>query len=73
MILRRFTFLAAFALLTTLAIGAETFDQAIKRATVDYTERLRQAAEELNHARARVADQKAPLLTQMRGVEDRII
>ncbi|MEO6992359.1 MAG: MotA/TolQ/ExbB proton channel family protein, partial [Lacunisphaera sp.] len=42
-------------------------------ATVDYTERLRQAAEELNHARARVADQKAPLLTQMRGVEDRII
>lgn len=73
MTLRRLTFLASFTLLTTVAMGAETFDQAIKRATADYTERLRQAAEELNHARARVADQKAPLLTQMRGVEDRII
>ncbi|HEY4248251.1 MAG TPA: MotA/TolQ/ExbB proton channel family protein [Lacunisphaera sp.] len=73
MSLRRFTFLASFAFLTTVVIGAETFDQAIKRATVDYTERLRQAAEELNRARTQVADQKAPLLTKMRGVEDRII
>lgn len=70
---RRFAFFASFVLLTTVAIGAETFDQAITRATTDYTERLRQAAAELNQARTRVADQKAPLLTQMRGVEDRII
>jgi biopolymer transport protein ExbB len=73
MIPRRFTLFASFALLTTVAIGAETFDQALKRATADYTERLHQSAEELNHARAQVADEKAPLLTQMRGVEERII
>ncbi len=70
---RRFSLFASFVLLAAGAMGAETFDQAVNRATAEYGVRLRQAAEELNRARTRIADQKAPLLTQMRAVEDRII
>lgn len=66
---------ALVALLAPLAAirGAETFDEAMKRATAEYGERLRKAADELNGARKRIADEKAPFLLEMRAAEDRIV
>jgi hypothetical protein len=51
----------------------ETFDDAMKRATADYTGRLQKAADELNATRTRIANEKAPLLQEMRSAEDRIV
>jgi len=65
--------LAAVLLVVAAVSGAETFDEAMKRATADYTERLRKAADELNATRKRIADEKAPFLLQMRAAEDRIV
>jgi biopolymer transport protein ExbB len=65
--------LASILLLTAIARGAETFDDAMKRVSADYGERLKTAAEELESARARIADEKAPLLQDMRDAEDRIL
>jgi biopolymer transport protein ExbB len=70
---RILTALASVFLISACARGAETFDDAMKRATADYGERLKTAADELNTARKRIADEKAPLLTEMRTVEDRIV
>lgn len=63
----------AAALLAVRTGAAETFDTAVKQTAVDYEARLRQAADELNRTRTRIADEKAPLLKQMRAAEDRII
>ena len=65
--------LACSFLLAPIARGAETFDEAMKRAASDYGERSLKAADELNNARKRVADEKAPLLAQIRLAEDRIV
>lgn len=65
-----------FVLLIALAAAvarAEDFDAALQRAAVDYAARLKQAGEELNRARERIAQEKAPLLKEQRAVEDRII
>jgi len=51
----------------------ETFDDAMKRATTDYADRLQKAADELNTTRARIVGEKAPLLQDMRAAEDRIV
>lgn len=69
----RALFPGSFLLLALLAPAAETFDQTAIRATVDYKQRLQLAGEELNRARNRIADLKAPLLRQIRAAEDRII
>lgn len=65
--------LASVGLLAASANATETFDEALKRATADYAERLRTAADELNSTRKRIADEKAPLLGEMRAAEDRIV
>jgi len=65
--------LASIVALSPLARGAETFDGAMKRAAADYAERSQKAADELNAARKRIADEKAPYLLRMREMEDRII
>jgi biopolymer transport protein ExbB len=65
--------LASLFLLTATVRAEETFDDAMKRATADYGERLRKASDELNSARARIADEKAPLLKDLRLTEDRIV
>jgi biopolymer transport protein ExbB len=65
--------LVATLLLLASVRGAENFDDALKRAAVDYAERLRQASEELNRTRERVARDQAPLLAELRATEDRII
>jgi biopolymer transport protein ExbB len=70
---RILTALASIFLVTAITRGAETFDDAMKRATADYGDRLKVAADELNTTRKRIADEKAPLLTEMRSVEDRIV
>ncbi len=53
--------------------GAPTFEEAMKRAAVDYRERAHQAAAALGQTRARVAGEKAPLLQQLRAAEDRMV
>ena len=53
--------------------GAESIDDAMKRAVGTYEQRLRQASEELIQTRERIAKEKAPLLQAMRAAEDRII
>jgi len=65
--------LVPFVLLAAAAAAAETFDEATHRAASDYAQRLQKAADELNRERARVADEKAPLLKEMRAAEDRIV
>ena len=66
------------ALLSVLFLSSglraqETFDDAMKRATADYGDRLQKAADELNATRTRIANEKAPLLQEMRAAEDRIV
>jgi len=70
---RLLTALASVILLSAAAAAAETFDDAVNRASADYAERLRRAADELNSARKRITDEKAPLLKEMRSAEDRIV
>jgi biopolymer transport protein ExbB len=65
--------LVSVFLLTASVRAEETFDDAMRRATADYGERLRKAADELNAARSRIADEKAPLLKELRLTEDRIV
>jgi biopolymer transport protein ExbB len=65
--------LASLLLLTASTRAAETFDDAMKRATSEYGERLKTAADELNTTRKRIADEKAPLLQEMRTAEDQIV
>ena len=67
--------IAALAVLAGIsAVSAEEdFNDALKREAADYTKRLRQAAEELNSTRDRIAREKAPLLAEMRRTEDRVI
>ena len=55
------------------ASATANFDEALKRAAIDYANRLRQANEELNRTRERIAREQAPLLADMRATEDRII
>jgi biopolymer transport protein ExbB len=66
------TILTAFVFVTGMRAD-ETFDDAMKRATADYSERLQKAADELNATRTRIADEKAPFLHDMRSAEDRIV
>lgn len=61
------------ALLGSAALAADNFDDALKRAATDYAERLRQASDELNRTRERIAREQAPLLADLRATEDRII
>ena len=70
---RLLVILASAALLSSTLAIAETFEEATQRATADYGERLQKAADELNGARKRIADEKAPLLKEMREAEDRIV
>jgi len=58
---------------TAMAADAPSFDDVMKKATADYAVRLKQAAEELNATRTRIAEEKAPLLRELRQAEDRII
>ena len=70
---RLLTALTSVILLAAAAAAAETFDDAVNRASADYAERLRRAADELNSTRKRITDEKAPLLKEMRSAEDRIV
>jgi biopolymer transport protein ExbB len=70
---RILTALASLLAFTAATRAAETFDEAMKRATGDYVERLKTAADELNSTRKHIADEKAPMLQDMRAVEDRIV
>ena len=55
------------------APAADSFDNAMGRAMLEYGERLRQASAELTATRAKIAQEKAPLLKAQRTAEDRII
>ena len=60
-------------LLAAAAPAAESFDDAMGRAMVEYGERLRKASAELTASRARILQEKTPFLKAMRAAEDRII
>jgi biopolymer transport protein ExbB len=63
----------AMPFLTAMALrGAESIDDAMKRATLDYSQRLTVASEALTEARERIDREKAPLLKAMRAAEIRI-
>ena len=63
------------ALLAVLGVarGAPSFDESMKTAAAEYRQRADQAAAELNRTRTRIADEKAPLLQQLRAAEDRMV
>lgn len=66
------TVLGALALLATALRGAETIGDAMGRAAIDYGQRLSQANVELNQARDRIAQEKAPLIAAISAAEGRI-
>lgn len=68
-----FPCLSALVLLATGVRAADTFDDALGRAALDYGKRLGAANDELTKTRERIAGEKAPLLKAMRTAEDRII
>ena len=70
---RFFTGGLLLALLVVPAVAAETFDEAMGRATLEYAERLRRASTELSTTREKIAQEKAPFLKSLRAAEDRII
>lgn len=55
------------------APAAETLDAALAGTAAEYRERVARAAEELNRTRTRIADERAPLLEQVRAAENRIL
>lgn len=59
--------------LATAAPAADNLDDALKKAATDYANRLRQAGDELNRTRERIARERSPLLADLRATEDRII
>jgi O-acetyl-ADP-ribose deacetylase (regulator of RNase III) len=65
--------LAALLISVVALRGAESIDDALKRAALDYGQRLRLANEELIRTRERIAREKAPLLEAMRIAENRIV
>ena len=67
-----FWLVVIFLLARTLRAD-EPIDEALKRAAVEYTQRLRAANDELTQTRERIAREKAPLLKAMRAAEDRIV
>jgi biopolymer transport protein ExbB len=66
-------YLLSGLLLATTVRAADTFDEAMERAALEYAKRLRTASDELTRTRERIAGEKAPLLKTMRAAEDRII
>lgn len=60
-------------LLAAVLHGAEAIDDALKRAALEYAQRLHLANEELTQTRERIAREKEPLLRAMRAAEDRIV
>ena len=70
---RFFTGGLLLALLVAPALAAETFDEAMGRATLEYAERLRRASAELTTTREKITQEKAPFLKSVRAAEDRII
>lgn len=68
-----FSRLLSLVLVAATVRAAETFDEAMARATLDYAQRLRTASDELAQTRERIAREKAPMLRAMRAAEDRII
>ncbi|HEY4300533.1 MAG TPA: MotA/TolQ/ExbB proton channel family protein [Candidatus Didemnitutus sp.] len=65
--------LAVLFLLALSSGRADSIDDAMKRASLDYAERLRIATEQLVQVRERTGREKAPLLQAMRAAEDRIL
>ncbi len=53
--------------------AAESIDEAMKRASVEYGQRLKQANDDLIRMRETVAKEKLPLVEAMRAAEDRIV
>lgn len=72
-LLARWGMAVSIFLLAGPAWGDEGFDAALKKASLDYEARLREATENLVAVRAKLAGEKAPLLDQMRAAQDRII
>ncbi len=64
---------AALLLVLAASVRGETFSDAVNRATAEYARRLQAASSELNAARERIGNEKAPLLEQLRKAEDRIV
>ncbi|MDD2762511.1 MAG: MotA/TolQ/ExbB proton channel family protein [Opitutaceae bacterium] len=65
--------LLSVVLFVTGVRAADTFDETMERAVLEYAKRLRTASDELTQTRERIAGEKAPLLKAMRAAEDRII
>lgn len=65
--------LIASLTLAGAAASAATLEETLQASTTDYRARVTRAAEELNRTRARIDAEKAPLLTQLRAMEDRVV
>lgn len=65
--------LLATMLCVRLPAADDSLDQALDKAVLEYTERLRQASAELSATRERIAREKAPLLQAQRAAEDRLL
>lgn len=58
---------------TSFAQTTEDFDAKLIEVAESYTGKIEQAAEDLNTTRTRIAEEKIPLLNELRAAEDRIL
>ncbi len=53
--------------------AADTFDEAVKRASTGYEQQINQAALDLNRTRERLTAERAPLITAQKAAEERLL
>ena len=70
---KRVTCVLALLAILGGARGAPSLEESMKKAAAEYRQRADQAAAALNKTRARIADEKSPLLQQLSAAEDRMV
>lgn len=63
----------SFFALSFPVIGAESLQELLARASLDYEQRLVSATNELNSARERIATERLPLVTKKQNTEDQVV
>lgn len=69
-------FLATLCVATPFALTAQDtadFDAKLVEVAIEYAAKIETATEELTDARTRIAEEKVPMLNQLRAAEDRIL
>jgi biopolymer transport protein ExbB len=72
-LLRHYFTLLLLSAFSLPAIGAESLEEVLARAALEYEQRLISASEELNKARETIGTERLPLVTTKQNTEDKVI